>query len=226
MSEDPNFHYVLAIDDDKVHFEWKKFTNTHGLKRCRHVKANARGFVIHTCGFAATSGVVQVGFMQEGDRETSVYQRIVGALFGAAAGENNIPRIKNAEFHSDRGYWSIELLYNYMLLTGADVGGTLIRCGWIPFTYDWKGSQLPDKPENLSKVGFKNGYFKSIEIKLPTGGKRKIQVCAYRSGTGTSMSIVMTTRSFGRVWDMCTINPKDTIWYHDASLTQAEMTTS
>ena len=95
MSDDPDFHYVIAVDDDKVHFEWKRHTNTKGLKRSRHVKANARGFVIHTAGFPASGAVVQIGWAQEGDTESSVYQRIVGGLFGVVEGGNNRPKIGN-----------------------------------------------------------------------------------------------------------------------------------
>lgn len=162
MSDDPNFRCTIAIDDDKVHFEWKRFTNTKGLKQCRHTKANARGFALHTAGFPLSSTVIQVGFMQEGDTETSCHQRTLGSLFGIFEGSNNRPRIKNAGFLSNRGHWVIELLFNCVLPAEADPMGTPMRNGWCPFTCDKAGSELPDKPENLSVQGCKDAHFKSV----------------------------------------------------------------
>jgi hypothetical protein len=104
MSDNPELFYVIVLDDDTVHFEWKRFTNTQGLKRARHVKANARGFVLQVAANTASGVPIQVAWMKEGDTEESCYRRIVGKLFGQASGENNRPKIQDATFESDRGY--------------------------------------------------------------------------------------------------------------------------
>lgn len=224
MSDDPDFQYVIAVDDDKVHFEWKRYSNTKGLKRCRHTKANARGFVLHTAGFPGCGSVVQVGWSQESDTDTTVYQRIVGGLFGIVEGGNNRPKIMNVEFLSDRGYWAIELLFDYMLPTGAAVGGTVKRNGWLPFTYDKKkkDAKIPEGQELLQIDAYKNAYFKQVDIQMRGGQRRTMQLVAYRSGTGTSMSLVLSTKNLGKIWDFQTANPKDHLWYHDEDITQAE----
>ena len=138
MSNDPNFHYVIALDDDKVHFEYEKFSNTNGLKRCRHVKANAKGFVLHVAGFGASQVPVQVAWMREGDTEETCYRRMVGNMYGIQCGPNNRPTINNSNFYSDLGYWNVSLLFNFFLLTGAGIGGTLKRADWLPYTYNEK----------------------------------------------------------------------------------------
>jgi hypothetical protein len=139
------FNYVLALDDGKVHFEWKKMTDTAGLKRMRHVKANARGFVVHTAGHVAFGAPIQIGWMRDGDdTEGSVYQRIIGHLFAMATDTNNRPEILNATLRSDRGYWTVDLLFKYALPSGAHIGGTVKHLDWLPFTYKNKEeSELP-----------------------------------------------------------------------------------
>ena len=77
-----------------------------------------------------------------------------------------------------------------------------------------------DKPENLDKKGFKDAWFKAVELKILSNQTRKLQLCAYRSGTGTSMSLVMSTSGFGCHWDFQFLNPKDSIWYHDTAIDQ------
>ena len=57
---------------------------------------------------------------------------------------------------------------------------------------------------------------------MPRGQQRKMQVVAYRSCTGTAMPIVMSTRTFGKVWDMTSLYPKDSLWYQSEDFNQSQ----
>ena len=45
--------FLLGLDDDKLHFNHSKQTDTDGLKKDHHAKDNRRGFTAHPCCFSA-----------------------------------------------------------------------------------------------------------------------------------------------------------------------------
>ena len=94
-----------------------------------------------------------------------------------------------------------------MIFTLLDLGcgiiGTIMRQQWVPLSYgdgsksqsssgnsDNKDDSFPNKPKDISKIGFKDSFHMETEWK---GGKntavRKLGCVGYRSGTGTSVSI-------------------------------------
>jgi hypothetical protein len=44
----------IIIDDDKMHYQIDKATNTQGLKVTQHVRDNRKGFVAHTTCYTAS----------------------------------------------------------------------------------------------------------------------------------------------------------------------------
>ena len=57
------------------------------------------------------------------------------------------------------------------------------------------------------KMLFKN-QFKTLDKQ-----ERKLQVVAYCSGTGTNMSIVFTSKYFGKIWDMQATTAEQGLFY-------------
>ena len=80
--EEASFQYLVALDDDKIHFEHTESTDTKSLKRHRHTRDNCKGFVQHVLAFPATDVPVQSVFEREKDTAETCYMRGVRSLFG------------------------------------------------------------------------------------------------------------------------------------------------
>ena len=126
---------IVALDDDKRHHDNNSSQESGGLKQTVHAECRRKGFVAHSAVLATCR--IMVGFTWErvGDTSTSCYKRIVHNQFGGSSGSNLPPALGGIIFASDRGYWCVELLFQYLLLSGADIHGTVKRCPWFPFTY-------------------------------------------------------------------------------------------
>jgi hypothetical protein len=61
------FVFVIALDDDKVHYNFGRNSDTSGLKKQRHVKVNRTGFTLHTCVHAASCLTIRVEWNRELD---------------------------------------------------------------------------------------------------------------------------------------------------------------
>ena len=107
-----------------------------------------------------------------------------------------------------------------------------MRQQWVPLSYgdgsksqsssgnsDNKDDSFPNKPKDILKIGFKDSFYIETEWK---GSKntavRKLGCVGYRSGTGTSVSIALSSRFRKAHWDFTTENPADMAWYHDKNL--------
>jgi hypothetical protein len=145
-------------------------------------------------------------------------------LFASYLGTFGIPLLSNIIFASDHGYWSLALLFGFVLQTGVNVIGVLKRCDWLPFTYNNPNSKLPDKPENHDKMQYKNTYFKFCEWKNKgvNAIKNKVMAAAYCSRTGASMSLVFTSFYHGCEWNFNLKYDQDFKWYIDESPTQLQ----
>ena len=83
-------------------------------------------------------------------------------LFGGNYGDG-MPNLSNVTLASDRGYWSVALLFGFLLRAGANVIGTVKRSPWFPYTYDRKGGD--GKPEVICSKGAKNAYYRRLRLK-------------------------------------------------------------
>ena len=79
----------LALDNDKHHFNHSKNSDTHGLKKCRHIKDNRFGHTCHTCGLSASGLPLCARFEREDETQTQVFKRITRILFGSRTGNGN-----------------------------------------------------------------------------------------------------------------------------------------
>ena len=210
---------IIALDDDKMHCGTTDATKTFGFRRVRHIKANRFGHTMHTAGFSATGSPICAMFEREQETTTNVYERIIRKLFGSRTGNAN-PNLFGVSFCSDRGYWSLDLLFNKLWKWGADVVGTVARSFWFPFVFD-KRDEKKDDEHGRSVVSMK-GYRDVLYASLTTGEERKLQTLAFRSGTGTAVSLAMSSLHHGRVMDLNSAFPSDSRWYFNQELSQKE----
>jgi len=219
LSKRGNNTLSIALDDDKVHFNYSKSAKTYGLKKHRHIKDNRFGHTLHTAGFSAIGAILCALFEREGETSTEVYERSVKFLFGSRTG-NGAPDLTGLTFCSDRGYWTANLVFDKLLMWGADVVGTVARCFWYPFTFK-KGKPSNDdgvdkfNRTEISMKGYKDIFYKTLKY-----FHIKIRATCYRTGTGTAVSLAMSTVHHGPIIDLNLSFPKDHIDYFDTTQTQ------
>ena len=218
-TDDQHFRYIIGLDDDKLHYNWSKETDSDFLKKDHHAKDNRQGFTLHTAAFSATAAPLHVSAQRSGETVRLTTERMLDEIFGKHTG--TAVSLKNVDLAMDRGYWEAKLLFN-MLSKGAHLYGTIKRIDWVPFTYDhdkWK--PFPLKPKNIPKIGFKDSFHMTTQWKGKAGsGIRKLACMGYCSGTGTAVSIAISARYRRPLWDFV---PKDnSMWCHDRSIPEHE----
>ncbi len=100
-------------------------------------------------------------------------------------------------FCSDRGFWCSQLLFQYLLLSGADIHGTVKRCPWYPFAY------AQTLMSNDKRTPVQVNGMRTILLKHYEGSNRKITAQAYRNGTG-SVALTMSTLFREKQFDFIT----------------------
>ena len=118
--------YLIGLDDDKVHFNYRHSTDMNGLKNAVHVKDNRRGFTLHTAALSATCVPLSVMFQREQESVQATYMRILKYLFGNERGEA-APDLRGVTLASDRGYWKPGLVFDNVLECGGNIEGTVQR---------------------------------------------------------------------------------------------------
>eukprot|EP00957_Ditylum_brightwellii_P106260 8106291-Ditylum_brightwellii.AAC.1 len=96
----------IALDDGKEHYSNAPGKSTNGLKYTQHVHDNKNGFIQYT----ATSSFLN--------------------------GENILLGLRNVEVNADKAYWTMALVYGFLLPAGAANHGTLKRALNWPFTFE------------------------------------------------------------------------------------------
>lgn len=212
------FLYVLGLDDDKLHYNYTKKTKTDGLKKDHHAKDNRHGFTAHTCCHSATAAPINVSFQRKSENVKHTTERMMDVMFGSHTGRVN--RLDNVDIAMDRGYWDPVLLFR-LLDQGCNVHGTIKRMDWVPLTFD-RGSNLPfpTKPLDIPKKGFKDSFHMQTKWKGKQSSARKVACIGYRSGTGTAVSIALSSRYRRLHWDLIPQGNSDLRWYHDKELSE------
>jgi hypothetical protein len=90
-------------------------------------------------------------------------------------------------------------------------------------TFDAKhpDQKLPEKPRNILKQGYKDSFQYEVKWKGDNAEKTLSSV-AYRSGTGTAVSLIMTSVDHQKHWDLIPKNNSDLKWYINKELTGHE----
>jgi hypothetical protein len=207
------FNFLVALDDDKMHYNIGSSTECMGLKEQRHVKANRTGFTAHTSAYAAVDVPIRIDMERENDNPQTCYERQMRALFGRGRG-GLMPDLSNVTVASDRGYWQASLLFSFLLYCGANIIGTVKRNNWFPFTFDRKDE--PGKAKNINCKGAKCVYYKKLKMKKvvsSAGAHREILAVAYRNGSGNNVSLAMSSLHRANWWDLSLANQSDSKWY-------------
>ena len=226
LSERGEENLSVALDDDKHHFNYSKNADTYGLARCRHIKDNRFGHVCHTAGLSATGLPLCASFQREQESSSEKYEKMMKGMFGSRTGEA-APNLQGITLFSDRGYWTPDLVFNRLLRWGADLVGTVARTHWYPFTFS-KGKARPGAeaadPHGRIIVpmkGHKDAFYRTLNW----NNNVRIRATAYKSGTGTAVSLAMSTVNHYPVFDLNTAFPKDCKHYFDPTQSQASRNT-
>ncbi|OEU22028.1 hypothetical protein FRACYDRAFT_232182 [Fragilariopsis cylindrus CCMP1102] len=221
LSERGDEELYIALDDDKHHFNYSKHADTYGLQRARHIKTNRMGHIAHTAGLSATGMPLCVMFQREEETQSQVYERMCKRMFGGRTGNGN-PSLQGITFGSDRGYWTPTLLFVFLLKCGADVIGTVARCFWYPFTFTkGKVTAIPEV-DTHNRIEIRMKGAKDVFYKTLKWGTAKIRATCYRTGTGTAVSLAMSTLHHGPLFDLNLSFPKDHKWYFNPTVLQDE----
>ncbi|OEU17716.1 hypothetical protein FRACYDRAFT_238144 [Fragilariopsis cylindrus CCMP1102] len=221
LSERGEEELYVALDDDKHRFNYSKHADTYGLLRARHIKTNRMGHIAHTAGLSATGFPLCVMFQREEETQSQVYERMCKRMFGGRTG-NGDPNLQGITFGSDRGYWTPTLLFLFLLKCGADVVGTVARCFWYPFTFTkGKVTAIPEV-DTHNRIEIRMKGAKDVFYKTLKWGTAKIRATCYRTGTGTAVSLAMSTIHHGPLFDLNLAFPKDHKWYFNRTVLQDE----
>ena len=93
---------------------------------------------------------------------------------------------------------------------------------WFPLTYGHhKNAPFPQKPLDIKKEGYRDAFTYQT---IWRGRKleKKITGLAFRSGTGTSVALSISTVNHDLHWDFVPINDKEMRWYCDQNLSDNE----
>lgn len=204
-TDDSYFRYIIGLDDDKLHYNWGKETNSDFLKKDHHAKDNRHGFALHTAAFSATAAPLHVSAQRSNETVRLTTERMLDEIFGRHTG--TAASLDSVDLAMDRGHWDAKLFFN-LLSKRAHLHGTIKRIDWVPFTHDHdKFKPFPLKPRNIPKVGFKDSFHMTTQWKAKAGaGIRKLACIGYRSGKGTAVSIAISTCCRRPLWDFV---PKD-----------------
>ena len=155
-----NVKKYIALDDDKVHFQFSTRAVRSdkdylcGMKPCQHIKVNCRGFTIDSAVSSSSGFPLPCSVLRQGESNTENYNRMVKFMFSTrfACAAAMPTALFGITFCSDRGYWTAPLIL-FLLGLGATVFGTLRRMDWVPYTYDQKLTANDKREKIPTKYG-------------------------------------------------------------------------
>lgn len=175
----------IALDDDKIwlHLSNGSLVDLFNLKYCQHVQANRKGLVAHSAFTTAVMQPLGIAMERTKDTTSTCFKRILDFLF-AHDGSTNL---RNVTVHSDRGYMIPQLVFEYLIASGANVLGTVKRMTncW-PFTYNQKLSSS-DKRTIIDVKGAP-----ALFLKWYKAGAKYIFASAFRNGSESVATAIST----------------------------------
>lgn len=92
----------IIIDDDKMHYQIDKATNTQGLKVTQHVRDKRKGFVAHTACYTASGLPIGIEWERSSDDSTiAATTRLIRAQLAPMIGQCGPPMLFNIEVAMD-----------------------------------------------------------------------------------------------------------------------------
>ena len=202
----------VALDDDKI---WMNLSDSIGsdlfnIKYATHVKPNRKGIIAHTA--VSTAVNIPLGIVFERTRDTTLdcFKRILDFLF-CQNGETNL---RNVSVHSDRGYMIPNLVFEYLISSGAEVVGTVKRMAqcW-PFTYE----QTLKEGDRRTLIDPKGAA--TLFLKWCKAGHKYVFASAFRNGSG-SVATAISTMHTQHQWEGIVLKQSELFDYknNDTSL--------
>ena len=165
----------IALDDDKIWFASTVATSSDlfNLKFTTHVKPNRKGICLHSAVSSGLNIPLAAVFERTKDNSISCFKRLLDFLFS----HDGSTDLRNVSVHSDRGYMLPNLVFEYLLSSGAEVVGTCKRMAqcW-PFTYNQK-VKPNDKRTHIDPKGSPTLYLKWCKA-----GSKYLFASAFRNG--------------------------------------------
>mmetsp|Transcript_2631 Transcript_2631/g.5310 ORF Transcript_2631/g.5310 Transcript_2631/m.5310 type:complete len:466 (+) Transcript_2631:45-1442(+) len=230
------FTMRLAHDDDKHWYnETKKLADRPlgeetKLKRARHVRDNAKGFVADVTVNAASGFPVNVRYRRSGESSTTAFREVMKFLF-KFADDSSAPNLSGkVEIAADRGYWNIDTLVFCVGRLGAGVVGTIKRgMKWFPFTWG-------EKKQSSTQRGVKTQQYVPAEgqpqifqmsarhnVGKRNSRDRQLTATALRNGHSKTVSMTLTTDPcHDNCVDLVSSSTKDYRKYHKPNKSKRE----
>ena len=197
----------VALDDDKI---WMNLSDSIGsdlfnIKYTTHVKPNRKGIIAHTAVSTAVNIPLGIVFERTRDSTLDCFKRILDFLF-CQNGETNL---RNVSVHSDRGYMIPNLVFEYLISSGAEVVGTVKRMAqcW-PFTYD----QTLKEGDRRTLIDPKGAA--TLFLKWCKAGHKYVFASAFRNGSG-SVATAISTMHTQHQWEGIVLNQSELFQYKD-----------
>lgn len=195
----------LALDDDKVWFAHSGLNteDNFGLNYVTHTKANRKGICGHTAVSASLNIPLGIEFERKGDSSIGCFKRLLDQLFPAHERDLTCD-LRNVSIFSDRGYLDYNLVWGYLLKSGADVLGTIKRAASWPFTFQ-QNLGRNDKRTLISTKGAP-----TLWMKLQTRANlfKSLAAYAFRSGTD-NVSMAISSMHHRHQWEGVALYPED-----------------
>jgi hypothetical protein len=118
--------------------------------------------------------------------------------------------------------WTVDIGSQCSSFDWANIHGTIKRMDWVPLRLKHKGNNtaFPTQPLDISLEGFKDCYHMNTKWKGKQAAFRRLTSVGYRSGTGTAVSLAISSRYRKVQWDL--VPQGNARWYHDSSLTDSD----
>lgn len=178
----------IALDDDKIWMNTSKGSSADlfNLKYCQHVQANRKGLVAHSAFTTAVIHPLGIAMERTKDKTCTCFKRILDFLFS----HDGTTNLRNVIVHSDRGYMIPQLVFEYLMASGANVLGTVKRITncW-PYTYNQKLS-VNDKRTVIDCKGAPALFLKWCKF-----GAKYIFASAFRNGSESVATAISTIHS-------------------------------
>ena len=197
----------VALDDDKI---WMDISNARSsdlfnLKYTTHVKPNRKGIVAHTAVSTCLNIPLGIVFEKTKDSTLQCFKRCLNFLFSS----NGETDLRNVSIHSDRGYMIPNLVFEFLIASGAEVVGTVKRMAqcW-PFTYD----QVLKESDGRTLVDGKGAA--TLYLKWCKAGFKYVFASAFRNGSG-KVATAISTMHTQHHWEGVALKPSELVKYKD-----------
>ena len=195
----------VALDDDKI---WMDISNAgstdlFNLKYTTHVKPNRKGIVAPTAVSTCLNIPLGIVFEKTKDSTLECFKRCLNFLF-SQHGETDL---RNVSIHSDRGYMIPNLVFEFLLSSGAEVVGTVKRMAqcWL-FTYD----QVLKETDGRTLIDGKGAP--TLYLKFCKAGHKYLFASAFRNGSG-KVATAISTMHTQHHWEGVALKPSELVKY-------------